>query len=77
MGNRIVGSLIGGAIGFLLGAGTGIVGGAFGAIAGVAVFTVIGALVFGEVIDVWVIGAGWGWSAGPDLAQFVRRWRRK
>ncbi len=63
MGNRIVGSLIGGAIGFLLGAGTGIVGGAFGAIAGVAVFT--------------IIGAGWGWSAGPDLAQFVRRWRRK
>lgn len=63
MRNRVMGSLIGGATGFLLGAGTGIVGGAFGAIAGVSVFT--------------VIGAGWGWSAGPDLAQSVRRWRRK
>ncbi|OCX66348.1 hypothetical protein BFP70_05625 [Thioclava sp. SK-1] len=63
MRNRVFGSLIGGTIGFLFGAGTGIVGGVFGAIAGVSVFT--------------VIGAGWGWSAGPDLIQTVRRWRRK
>ena len=63
MRNRVLGSLIGGAIGFLLGAGTGIVGGAFGAIAGVSVF----------IAD----GAGWGWSARSDLAQSVRRWRKK
>ena len=50
-------------IGFFVGAGTGIVGGAFGAIAGVLVFTTIGVL--------------WGWSAGPDLVQTVKRWRGK
>lgn len=63
MRNRFVGSLVGGAIGFLLGVGTGIVGGVFGAIAGVSVFT--------------AIGLGWGWSAGPDLVHFLRRWRSK
>lgn len=63
MKNRVSGSLVGGAIGFFLGAGTGIVGGVFGAVAGVFVFT--------------IIGAAWGWSAGPDLMQAVQRWRGK
>jgi hypothetical protein len=48
---------------FIVGGGTGIVGGIFGAIAGVLVFTIIGAF--------------WGWSAGPDLAQTIKRWRGK
>lgn len=61
MKNRVSGSLVGGAIGFFLGAGTGIVGGVFGGVAGVFVFT--------------VIGAAWGWSAGPDLVQALQRWR--
>jgi len=60
---RLLGSLIGATIGFIIGFGTGIVGGVFGAIAGVMVFTTIGAL--------------WGWSAGPDLAQTIQRWRGK
>lgn len=63
MKTRVLGSLVGGAIGFIVGTGTGIVGGIFGAIAGVLVFT--------------TIGAAWGWSAGPDLAKTIHRWRGK
>lgn len=63
MKTRILGSLIGAFTGFLIGGGTGIVGGVFGAIAGVLVFT--------------TIGAAWGWSAGPDVARTVQRWRSK
>jgi uncharacterized protein YcfJ len=60
---RVLGSIVGAAIGFIVGGGTGIVGGIFGARAGVLVFTIIGAF--------------WGWSAGPDLAQTIKRWRGK
>ena len=63
MKSRILGSIVGLTIGFIAGAGTGIVGGIFGAIAGVSVFT--------------LIGAAWGWSAGPDIVQTLERWRRK
>lgn len=63
MKTRVLGSLVGGAIGFIVGAGTGIVGGIFGAIAVVLFFT--------------VIGVAWGWSAGPDLAQAIQRLRRR
>lgn len=60
---RLLGSLVGAIVGFIVGGGTGIVGGFFGAVAGVLVFT--------------SIGAAWGWSAGPDLAQAIQRRRRK
>ena len=52
-----------GLLGFFGGAGTGIVGGIFGAIAGVSLFTVIGAI--------------YGWSAGPDIAALFGRIRRR
>jgi uncharacterized protein YcfJ len=61
--SRIMGSLAGAFLGSMVGGGTGIVGGFFGAVAGVLVFT--------------AIGAAWGWSAGPDLARLVQRWRHK
>lgn len=60
---RIAGVAGGAAIGFLFGAGTGIVGGVFGGIAGVSVFT--------------ICGAAWGFSAGPDFADAIRRWRSR
>lgn len=58
---RIYGTIGGGLLGGFLGAGTGIVGGLFGAIAGFTIFL--------------IIGAGWGFSGGPDLAQAIQRWR--
>lgn len=63
MKNRMIGSVIFGMLGLIAGAGTGIVGGVFGAIAGVGLFTVIGAI--------------YGWSAGPDIASLISRLRRK
>lgn len=60
---RLIGTAAGAILGAILGTGTGIVGGVFGAIAGLTVFTIIGAL--------------WGFSAGPDLAQLLTRWRFK
>lgn len=60
---RIIGTVAGGIVGAILGTGTGIVGGAFGAVAGFAVFTTIGVV--------------WGFSAGPDLARALARWRSK
>lgn len=60
---RAIGTICGAALGFLIGAGTGIVGGPFGAMAGVLVFTTGGAI--------------WGFSAGPDLALQINRWRSK
>lgn len=58
---RIAGTIGGALVGFLIGAGTGIVGGIFGGVAGVSIFT--------------VVGAAWGFSAGPDFANAIRRWR--
>lgn len=60
--SRFYGALGGGIVGFLVGSGTGIVGGIFGAVAGASIFTLIGAL--------------WGFSAGPDLAKLFARLRR-
>lgn len=60
---RIAGTVGGGLLGLILGDGTGIVGGVFGGIAGASVFMFIGAI--------------WGFSAGPDLARQVDRWRPK
>ena len=60
---RVIGALVFGLLGFFGGAGTGIVGGIFGAIAGVSLFTVIGAI--------------YGWSAGPDIAALFGRIRRR
>ncbi len=58
---RLLGTMIGATIGALIGAGTGIVGGPFGAVAGMSVFMIGGAI--------------WGFSAGPDLTNQLRRWR--
>ncbi len=60
---RVLGAAAGGVLGAIVGTGTGIVGGPFGAVAGFSVFTVIGAL--------------WGLSAGPDIANQLSRWWRK
>lgn len=60
---RLLGTIAGGSIGAMLGMGTGIVGGAFGAVAGFSIFT--------------IIGLAWGFSAGPDLARAIARWRSK
>lgn len=60
---RIVGVAIGVVAGAIIGGGTGIVGGPFGAVAGASVF---------------MIGGGiWGFSAGPDVARQVEKWRSK
>lgn len=64
MQERIIGAVVFGLLGFfLLGAGTGIVGGPFGAVAGASVFGTIGMI--------------YGWSAGPDLAAFIRKRRSR
>lgn len=63
MKERIAGTIGGVLFGAFIGGGTGIVGGMFGGVAGASVFMLIGAL--------------WGFSAGPDLAQAVRRWRNR
>ena len=63
MKERLIGGAIFAFVGFLVGSGTGIVGGPFGAIAGVFVFT--------------IIGAAWGWSAGPDIVRLVLRWTKR
>lgn len=60
---RFAGTIGGALLGLFIGAGTGIVGGFFGGVAGVSVFT--------------LGGAAWGFSAGPDLANIIRRWRSK
>ena len=59
----MIGALVFSLLGFFAGAGTGIVGGIFGAIAGVSLFTIIGAI--------------YGWSAGPDIAALFGRIRRR
>ncbi len=53
---RILGAALFGLVGFACGAGTGIVGGVFGSVAGASVFTILGAV--------------YGWSAGPDIWRF-------
>lgn len=60
---RILGSLGGILLGALLGSGTGIVCGVFVAVAGASVFM--------------LIGAAWGFSAGPDIARILGRWSWK
>lgn len=60
---RLIGTIAGGLIGAVIGTGTGIVGGPFGAIAGMSVFAIGGAI--------------WGFSAGPDLARLIDRFRRQ
>ena len=60
---RILGIVGGLLLGAFVGSGTGIVGGVFGAVAGAFVFM--------------IIGAAWGFSAGPDIAQILQRWRPK
>ncbi len=60
---RIAGVMVGVILGALIGGGTGIVGGPFGAVAGASIF---------------MIGGGiWGFSAGPDLARQLQKWRSK
>jgi hypothetical protein len=60
---RIAGVLVGVLVGAAIGSGTGIVGGPFGAVAGASIF---------------MIGGGfWGFSAGPDFAQQIQKWRLK
>ncbi|RVO89732.1 hypothetical protein CN089_27065 [Sinorhizobium meliloti] len=55
---------IAGAVGgALIGSGTGTVGGIFGGVAGASIFT--------------ISGAAWGFSAGPDVANAIRRWRAR
>lgn len=63
MKTRLMGVVVGGAIGFLIGTGTGIVGGPFGAVAGLFVFT--------------LIGVGWGFSAAADIARVIARLRSR
>ncbi|RVE89435.1 hypothetical protein CN172_20140 [Sinorhizobium meliloti] len=60
---RIAGAVGGALIGFMIGSGTGIVGGIFGGVAGASIFT--------------ISGAAWGFSAGPDVANAIRRWRAR
>ena len=59
----MLGTLGGLLLGAIVGGGTGIVGGVFGAVAGASVFL--------------VIGAAWGFSAGPDIARAIQRWKAK
>lgn len=61
--SRVAGTIGGAFLGLFIGGGTGIVGGVFGGVAGASIFMLIGAV--------------WGFSAGPDLAQAIRRWRSK
>lgn len=63
MKERIAGTIVGALLGIFIGGGTGIVGGIFGGVAGASVFMIIGAV--------------WGFSAGPDLAQAIRRWQNR
>ena len=63
MKTRILGSICGLLLGAFVGSGTGIVGGIFGAVAGASIFMIAGAV--------------WGFSAGPDIAQILERFRRK
>lgn len=63
MKSRILGIVCGGLLGAVVGMGTGIVGGIFGAVAGVLVFI--------------SIGSAWGFSAGPDIARLINRFRRE
>lgn len=60
---RIIGLVAFGMLGLLLGSGTEIVGGVFGAVAGLFVFSVIGAI--------------YGWSAGPDIAKFIAKFLKR
>lgn len=56
--SRLIGAAFFGVLGFNLGAGTGIVAGPSVGVPGVLIFT--------------AIGAGWGLSLGPDLADWFR-----
>tara|TARA_R110002072_G_scaffold107672_1_gene234008 strand:- start:246 stop:452 length:207 start_codon:yes stop_codon:yes gene_type:complete len=60
---RLIGVLVGVLAGAVIGGGTGIVGGPFGAVAGASIFMIGGGL--------------WGFSAGPDVARQIDKWRSR